>query len=101
MPWTIDQAATDPPNPRTIPCALESKDSPAPGLVIEPPPWKRGSERLFRVVYVIDASAPAVLEAARQAHRIMIDPESMPPVLEILDHSGKVVSIDLSEEASG
>jgi hypothetical protein len=75
------------------------EDQPArTGLVIEPPDRENGAEPIFRVVYVIDMSAAKPIEAARQAHRIMADPESQPPVLEVIDHRGKTVSIDLSEE---
>jgi len=71
--------------------------SPA-GLTIEPPHEDSGDEPLFRVVYAIDLNAVSPAEAARQTHGIMADPESQPPVLEVIDHSGKAVSIDLSEE---
>ena len=71
----------------------------AKGLVIEPPHKEGGNEPLFRVVYVIDVNAAGPLEAARKTHRIMAAPESQPPVLEVVDHQGKAVSIDLSEEA--
>jgi hypothetical protein len=69
------------------------------GLVIEPPPKDDGDEPLFRVVYVIDVNSPDPLGAARQAHRFMASPESLPPVLEVIDHRDKTVSIDLSQEA--
>ena len=69
------------------------------GLVIELPHKEGGDQPLFRVVYVIDVNATSPLEAARTAHRIMSDPDSQAPVLEVIDHRGKVVSIDLSEEA--
>ena len=72
--------------------------SPTKGLAIDPPHKERGYEPLFRVVYVIDISAVNPIDAARQTHRIMTDPESQPPVLEVIDHRGKTVSIDLSEE---
>jgi hypothetical protein len=39
------------------------------------------------------------IDAARQAYRIMADLDSQPPFLEVVDHQGKVVSIDLSQEA--
>jgi len=50
-------------------------------------------------VYVIDVNAASPIEAARQTHRTMTDPDSQPPVLEVIDHKGKAVSIDLSQEA--
>jgi hypothetical protein len=68
------------------------------GLVIEPPPKDSGKEPLYRVVYVIDVNAVDPLDAARQTHRIMADPGSMAPVLEVMDHRGHVVRIDLSDE---
>jgi len=71
---------------------------PAKGLAIEPPHEDHGDEPLFRVVYVIDVNAAGPAEAARQTHGIMTDPESQPPVLEVIDHRGKTVSIDLYEE---
>ena len=70
------------------------------GLVIDPPDKGDGNEPLFRAVYAIDVNAVGPCEAAQQAYRIMADPESHPPVIEILDHKGKVVSIDLSEDKS-
>lgn len=69
------------------------------GLVIDPPHREGGDEPLFRVVYIIDVNATGPLAAARQVHRIMTDPESQPPVLDVLNDRGMVVSIDLSEEA--
>jgi hypothetical protein len=77
---------------------LDEATPPAKGLVIEPPHKEGGSEPLFRIVYVIDVNAASPLKAAKQAHRIMSDPESQPPVLEVIDHRGKVVSIDLSKD---
>ena len=71
---------------------------PRAGLTIESPPQDRGDEPLYRVVYVIDLNAASSVAAAKEAHRIMADPESQPPVLEVIDHRGKAVSIDLSEE---
>jgi hypothetical protein len=65
---------------------------------IQPPPAEKGDEPLFRVVYVIDVNAENPLQAARLTHQIMTDPESLPPVLEVMDHSGKVEKIDLSEK---
>jgi len=67
-------------------------------FVIDPPPEDSGEEKLYRVVYVIDVPAAGPKEAAELAHRIMTDPDSLPPVLHIIDESGKSVEIDLSEE---
>lgn len=72
---------------------------PTRGLVIDRPHKEGGDKPLFRVVYVIDVNAASPNDAARQTHRIMTDPESQPPVLEVIDHKGKAVSIDLSQEA--
>jgi hypothetical protein len=72
------------------------------GLVIEPPHEEDGDEPLFRVVYVIDVNAANPREAADHVHQIMMDlirHESQPPVLEVVDHRGQTVSIDLSKEA--
>jgi len=69
------------------------------GLMIKPPHKEGGKDPLLRVVYIIDMGAANPIDAARQAYRIMADPDSQPPVLEVVDHQGKVVSIDLSQEA--
>ena len=74
-----------------------SEDAPvAGGLVIEPPHKEGGGESLFRVVYAIDLSGAGPVHAARKAHRLMVDLKSQAPVLDVIDHRGKVVSIDLS-----
>ena len=65
---------------------------------IQPPPVEKGNEPLFRVIYVIDVNAANPMEAARLTHQIMTDPDSLPPVLEVMDHEGKVEKIDLSEK---
>ena len=65
---------------------------------IEPPPNDKGSQPLFRVVYVIDVSAPNALEAAKLTHQIMADPDSLSPVLEVMDCKGTVIKIDLSKD---
>ena len=76
---------------------LDSNESPAVGLVIEPPHKEDGAEPLFRVIYEIDLNAAGPLAAAQRAYRIMAHPKSLPPVLDVMDHQGKVVRIDLSE----
>jgi hypothetical protein len=78
---------------------MDEDQRPAKGLVIEPPHKEGGYEKLYRVVYVLDTNAANPIDAARQTHRIMSDPESQPPVLEVIDHRGKSLSIDLSQEA--
>ena len=77
---------------------IDENQRPPKGLAIEPPHKEGGNEPLFRVVYVLDVNAASPTEAAKQTHRIMSDPDSQPPVLEVIDHRGKAVSIDLSEE---
>ena len=74
------------------------KASTGKGLCIQTPHNETGPEPLFRVVYVIDVNAADQIGAARQAHDIMADPDSLPPVLEVIDDAGRVVSIDLSRE---
>ncbi|MCY2928030.1 MAG: hypothetical protein NTV86_00770 [Planctomycetota bacterium] len=70
------------------------------GLVVEPPPPDDGVEPLFRAVYCIDVNAPDPLRAARKAHRLMIDPDSLAPFLEIIDARGNVTALDLAKEDS-
>jgi len=70
---------------------------PSKGLTIEPPPREAGPERLYRVVYMIDINAKGPRQAAERAHMLMRDPESMPPVLDILDATGRRTRVDLSE----
>jgi len=67
------------------------------GLTISPPPKDSGEEPLFRVVYVIDVNADDIKAAAEYTHQIMADANSMLPVLQIIDHTGKTVTVDLSE----
>ena len=68
---------------------MSSKD-----FIIEPPPKEKG---LYRVVYVIDVSADSSLDAAKKTHQIMSDPDSLAPVLEVVDQNGKVTKFDLSK----
>jgi hypothetical protein len=70
----------------------------SPGLRIEPPPKEKGEEPLFRVVYIIDVNAGDVREAAEYTHRIMTDPESLPPVLHVIDSKGVCTELDLSAD---
>ena len=64
---------------------------------IMPPPNEKD---LFRVVYVIDVGADNASTAAKLTHKIMADPDSIAPVLEVIDSSGKRVKIDLSKDSS-
>ena len=68
------------------------------GLHIDPPPSESGPEPLFRVVYVIDLNAADPKTAAQETHKIFLDPESIPPVLQILNAKGHETTIDLSLE---
>ena len=75
----------------------DKKTAPSKGLIIEPPPRETGPEQLYRVVYVIDIGAKSPRQAAERAHTLMQDPDSMPPVLDILDSTGRRTRVDLSE----
>jgi hypothetical protein len=68
------------------------------GLKIDPPPKEEGDEPLFRVVYIIDVNSGDIREAAEYTHRIMSDPESMRPVLHVIDSNGKSTEVDLSKD---
>ena len=63
-------------------------------FIIKPPPKEKD---LYRVVYVIDVSAESPLDAAKKTHEIITDPDSLAPVLEIVDQGGKFTKIDLSK----
>ena len=65
-------------------------------FIIEPPPKEKD---LYRVVYVIDVNADSPLDAAKKTHLIMTDPDSLAPVLEVVDQGGKVTKIDLSKSS--
>ena len=68
------------------------------GLKIGPPPKENGQEPLYRVVYTIDVNAKNAHQAAKHAHRIMTHPDSMRPVLQIVDSDGIHTEVDLSED---
>ena len=68
------------------------------GLKIDPPPKEDGDEPLFRIVYIIDVNSADAHGAAEYAHRIMTDPNSMLPVLHVVDFNGACTEIDLSED---
>ena len=61
---------------------------------VEPPPKEKD---LYRVIYVIDVSADSSLDAAKKTYQIMTDPDSLAPVLEVIDQGNKVIKIDLSK----
>ena len=65
-------------------------------FIIEPPPKEKG---LYRVVYVIDIGAESPIDAAKKTYQIMSDPDSLAPVLEVVDQGGKVTKIDLSKSS--
>ena len=65
-------------------------------FIIEPPPKEKD---LYRVIYVIDVNADSPLDAAKMTERIMTDPDSLAPVLEVVDQGGKVTKIDLSRSS--
>jgi hypothetical protein len=65
------------------------------GITITPPPRESGSLHLYRVIYVIDVNATDAHAAAQETHAIMSDPNSWPPVLDMVDSSGHLVRIDL------
>ena len=65
---------------------------------IEPSPKDHGSKPLFRIVYTIDVNGDSPQKAAEYAYELMADPESMRPVLDVIDSKGYVVRIDLSED---
>ena len=75
--------------------------TPGSALIIDAPPGQTVGEPMYRVVYSIDVCASGPREAAEATHRIMTDPDSMRPVLEVIDPKGSVTTIDLSEEKGG
>jgi hypothetical protein len=65
---------------------------------IRPPSQEKGVESLYRVIYIIDVNAQSALKAAKLTHQIMTDPDSILPVLQVMDCNGKITTIDLSKE---
>lgn len=70
------------------------------GFTIDPAPGDDKPQPMYRVVYVIDVSAPNPQKAAESAYQIIMDPSSMKPVLQVLDSKGRSVRMDLSEVKS-
>jgi hypothetical protein len=70
------------------------------GLKIDPPPKEKGDEPLFRVVYIIDVNSSDIREAAEYTHRIMSDPDSLRPVLHVIDSKGNSTEVDLSKDSA-
>jgi hypothetical protein len=68
---------------------------------IDPPPKDKGPQPLYRVVYVIDINAQSPRKAAESAYQIMMDPDSIRPVFQVLDGKGRCVRVDLSESQAG
>jgi len=71
----------------------------SPGLQILPPPKEEGPKSLYRAVYMIDVCGDGSHEAAREAYEMMSDPESMRPVLHVLDSDGADILVDLADES--
>ncbi|MFC1761169.1 hypothetical protein ACFL6U_03715 [Planctomycetota bacterium] len=65
------------------------------GLHIEPPPEE---DTIYRVVYVIDVWATDLKAAARDAYSTMANPDSLAPILHVIDPKGSQTTIDLSEK---
>ena len=74
----------------------KNESTPSKRFMIEPPPTEAGLEPLYRVVYMIDINAKNPRQAAERVHMLMQDPESMPPVLDVLDSHGRRTRVDLS-----
>lgn len=51
---------------------------------------------LYRVIYEIDVGAGSAIEAAKQVHQIMMDSQSLPPVLDVIDNRRNKIRMDLS-----
>jgi hypothetical protein len=83
---------------RTVGAGSGATLSPLQGLTVEPPPKETGNERLYRVVYMIDIGASNPQQAAKNAYEIMKDPQSMRPVLDVLDAAGRCTRVDLSDQ---
>lgn len=83
-------------------CSCDTPDNPKARrcLVIDPPPQEEGPELLYRAVYAIDVNAHNAHQAAERAYDIMTDPESMRPVLYVLDGDGSQSIVDLAAESS-
>ena len=62
---------------------------------ITPPP---NEDNLFRVVYAIDVNGADPKSAARVAHQTMTAPDTLGPVLHVLDTEGHETTIDLSHD---
>jgi hypothetical protein len=56
-----------------------------------------GDKGIYRVIYEIDVGAASAVEAAKTVYEIMQDSDSLPPVLDIIDHNGSKIRIDLNQ----
>jgi hypothetical protein len=65
-------------------------------ISIPPPPVEKGAQTLYRVVFVIDLPAKGPDSAAQQAQDMMSDLNSWPPILQVIDHRGRITTIDLA-----
>jgi hypothetical protein len=68
----------------------------AKGLLVPWPPREVG--KLFRVIYVIDVGATSARQAAQETYRLMTDPNSMRPIMQVLETDGNFSTIDLAKE---
>lgn len=91
---SVDAAGED-----SCPCDAADNPNARRGLVIDPPPQEEGPELLYRAVYAIDVNAANARQAAERAYDIMIDPQSMRPVLYLLDGEGSQTIVDLATES--
>jgi hypothetical protein len=64
---------------------------------IGPPPKDKGTEPLFRVVYIIDVGAVDERKAAETAWQMMKAEDAFEPVMVVIDSKGKQIKIDLSD----
>jgi hypothetical protein len=56
---------------------------------------------LYRVIYEIDVGASSAIQAAKTAHALMIDSQSLRPVLDVIDDKGNKIRIDLAQTKKG
>jgi len=53
-----------------------------------------------RLLYIIDVNSGDIREAAEYTHRIMSDPDSLRPVLHVIDSKGNSTEVDLSKDSA-
>jgi len=93
-------ASVDTAGEGSCPCDVTDNPNAQRGLVIGPPPQEAGPELLYRAVYAVDVNARNAHQAAERAYQIMVDPQSMRPVLYALDSEGSQTVVDLAAESS-